>query len=268
MDIKLFKVNFYCCIVVFIVVFIFCGCSKRPIRVRHIHKRTPSRTYNQNTDSKPANGIGAPYYIDGIQYIPQDKPQNFVQKGIASWYGKKFHGKKTACGERYNMYAMTAAHKTLPLQTWVKVHNLRNNREIVVRINDRGPFVKGRIIDLTYTGAKKLGMADQGTAPVIVTVLGKLKKNSISTQKEYIPVNCFNGNFSIQIGAFQVRANAERLKAKLSRKYDHVHIAAYTDYRGTFYRVRVGKYSDLKEALFLEKQMYSNGHKTIFLIAD
>ncbi|MCD4742012.1 MAG: septal ring lytic transglycosylase RlpA family protein [Desulfobacteraceae bacterium] len=248
------------------------GCSKKVIKV-DVEKRDKTATI-KTTDTDSAysptastTGVGKPYYIDGIQYIPENQPQNYTQKGIASWYGKKFHGRKTASGEVYNMYAMTAAHKTLPLQTWVKVHNFKNNREIVVRINDRGPFVKGRIIDLSFTGAKKLGMADQGTAPVKVVVLGRLK-NPKSKKKEYLPVDLYTGNFSIQVGAFQVRSNAIILKQELSKAYKDVHIATHKDYRGTFYRVRVGKYSTLKQALMLEKQLNVNGRKTVFLIAE
>jgi len=269
MTIRFSKARTFSFIIVLSLLFVFPGCRKRVISV-DVDVAKPDRpvtTSHKNYEAKSRTGIGKPYSIDGIQYVPASKPQNYIEQGIASWYGKKFHGRKTACGEIYNMYAMTAAHKTLPLQTWVKVHNLRNNREIVVRINDRGPFVKGRIIDLSYTGANKLGMAEQGTTPVKVIVLGRLK-NPKSQQKEYLPVNPYKGNFSIQVGAFQVRSNAEKLKSELSQTYDNVHIVTYEDYRGIFYRVRVAKYSDLKQALLLEKQMNVNGQKTVFLIAE
>ncbi|MCP3891256.1 MAG: septal ring lytic transglycosylase RlpA family lipoprotein, partial [Desulfobulbaceae bacterium] len=153
------------------------------------------------------------------------------------------------------------------LQTWVKVQNLENNKEIVVRVNDRGPFVKGRIIDLSFTGAKKLGMAEQGTAKVKVIVLGRLKDPK-SKQREYVPVDLYTGNFSIQVGAFQVKSNANILKNELSKTYKDVHIVSHKDHRGTFYRVRVGKYSTLKKALMLEKELNVNGRKTVFLIAE
>ena len=165
------------------------------------------------------------------------------------------------------MYAMTAAHKTLPIPIFVEVTNLDNHRKIIVRVNDRGPFVKGRIIDLSFTGAKKIGIAEKGTALVKVTVLGRLK-NPTAQKKEYLPVNCYKGNFSIQVGAFQVKSNAEKLKNELSKTYNNVHIAIYQDSRGTFYRVRVGKYSNLKQALMLEKEMNVNGQKTVLLIAE
>ncbi len=250
-----------------ILLFLSTGCSRKGISVEVIKPDKSPSTSTKDYDSKSTTNIGKPYYIDGIQYVPESKPQNYVQKGIASWYGKKFHGRKTANGEIYNMYAMTAAHKTLPLQTWVKVHNLENNRKIVVRINDRGPFVKGRIIDLSFKGAKKIGIAEKGTAPVQITVLGRLK-NSTASKKEYLPVNWYTGNFSIQVGAFQIKSNAEKLKYELSQKYENVHIVRHTDYRGTFYRVRVGKYSNLKQALLSEKTLSGNGMKTVFLIAE
>jgi len=101
---------------------------------------------------------------------------NGIETGKGSWYGKKFHGRKTASGEKYNMYALTAAHKTLPFNTMVEVTNLSNNRKVTVRINDRGPYAKGRIIDLSYLGAKKLGYLNKGVAKLKVRVLSKKNK--------------------------------------------------------------------------------------------
>jgi len=115
------------------------------------------------------------YTVNGKTYYPLKSAQGYRQEGIASWYGKKFHGRKTASGERYNMYAMTAAHKTLPLNTTVRVTSLRTGRAIHVRINDRGPFVGGRIIDLSYTAAKNLGIITTGT--------GRVRVEAIDTQK-------------------------------------------------------------------------------------
>lgn len=112
------------------------------------------------------------YEVFGKKYhvLPKTK-HGHTQKGMASWYGTKFQGKRTSSGEPYDLYSMTAAHKNLPLPTYVKVKNLKNNREIVVKVNDRGPFVDDRIIDLSYAAAKKLGIFEFGTAPVSVTVI-------------------------------------------------------------------------------------------------
>jgi rare lipoprotein A len=118
-------------------------------------------------------GHPKPYKVHGNWYQPLPSATDFREVGLASWYGKKFHGRRTSNGEIYNMYAMTAAHKTLPLNTWVRVTRRDTGKSIVVRVNDRGPFVTGRIIDLSYTGAKKLGMVGPGTARVIVTALGR-----------------------------------------------------------------------------------------------
>ncbi len=119
--------------------------------------------------------IGKPYQINGVWYYPQDDP-DYDETGIASWYGEPFHGRKTASGEIYDMNALTAAHKTLPLPSRVRVTNLENGRSIVVTVNDRGPFVPGRIIDLSRRAAQLLGMDKQGTAKVRVTVLPRAPK--------------------------------------------------------------------------------------------
>lgn len=111
------------------------------------------------------------YKVAGVRYSPQNKVQAFTQQGKASWYGKGFHGRKTASGERYDMHAMTAAHPTLPIPSYVKVTNLKNNKEVVVRINDRGPFHSKRVMDLSYAAAKKLDFTQQGIASVKVEQL-------------------------------------------------------------------------------------------------
>ncbi|WP_024790534.1 MULTISPECIES: septal ring lytic transglycosylase RlpA family protein [unclassified Lebetimonas] len=137
------------------------------------------------------------YAVNGNVYIPKKHvPIGWTQTGTASWYGPNFHGKYTSDGEIYNMYEYSAAHKTLPMNTMVKVTNLNNGRSVIVRINDRGPFVKGRIIDLSYAAAKKIGIDATGTAPVRVEVVG-------FKGKDYV-----NG-YMIQIGAFQRYEGAE-----------------------------------------------------------
>lgn len=112
-----------------------------------------------------------PYTVAGSTYYPLKTVKGFSETGVASWYGKKFHGRKTASGERYNQNKMTAAHKTLPFGTNVRVKNIENGKSVVVRINDRGPFKKGRIIDVSRAAAKKLGMINSGTAKVNIKVV-------------------------------------------------------------------------------------------------
>lgn len=159
--------------------------------------------------------IGKPYKINGVMYYPMESADGYSEVGIASWYGPGFHGKLTANGERYNQKAMTAAHKTLPLPTLVKVENLENGKSIVVRVNDRGPYSKGRIIDLTEVGARRIGMIDKGTAKVRVSVLSEDPDCYVSHGQT---VNIDKGNFAVQIGAFTVEDNAKRLASKFGKR--------------------------------------------------
>jgi len=117
-----------------------------------------------------------PYIINDRLYSPLPSSVGYEEVGIASWYGSDFHGRNTSNGETYNMHAITAAHKLLPMQTMLLVENLDNGKEIVVRVNDRGPFIQGRIIDLSYGAAQKIALIDSGTARVKVTALGEVKK--------------------------------------------------------------------------------------------
>jgi rare lipoprotein A len=160
------------------------------------------------------------------------------------------------------MYAMTAAHRTLPLGTYVKVHNLRNGKKVVVRINDRGPFVRGRIIDLSYRAAKRMGLVGPGTAPVRIVALGTQKKKPVKkkTEPTFVPGNYDTGDFTIQVGAFRDKGNALRLKNKLARTYKDAHITAHTGRGGTLYRVRVEKCTTLNQAMRYEKMLEAEGY--------
>ena len=121
--------------------------------------------------AKRLRGSMKPYVVRGKRYYPKARARGHVEQGMASWYGRKFHGRRTSNGERYDMYAMTAAHKTLPLPSYVEVKNLKNGRQAIVRVNDRGPFHDNRVIDLSYAAAKQLGVLQQGTALVQVRVI-------------------------------------------------------------------------------------------------
>ncbi|WP_231887710.1 septal ring lytic transglycosylase RlpA family protein [Thermodesulfatator autotrophicus] len=182
-----------------------------------------------------------PYRIGGKVYYPLPSAQGYVEVGIASWYGPGFHGKKTASGERYNMYAYTAAHKVLPMGTKVLVTNLENGRQVIVRINDRGPFVKGRIIDLSYAAARALGMHRKGTALVRIQALGE------SPQTHLV----FKGRYYIQVGSFANYANAVKLKEKLKKKFPIIRIEPFSKNGKTFYRVQVLAAQDLQKARML-----------------
>ena len=192
-----------------------------------------------------------PYRVDGIWYQPMEKAADFRQKGIASWYGKQFHGRKTSNGEVYNMYGVTAAHKTLPLGTWVKVRNLENGKSAELRINDRGPFVRGRVIDLSYGAAKKLGVVGPGTAKVEVIALG-IRRADTAKGERYTPIDYYSGKFTFQVGAFGDRRNAERLRDQLHASYNNAHIVPFVNGEDIFYRVRVGEFATLEESARFE----------------
>ena len=216
---------------------------------------------------RPA-GYPKPYKVLGKWYQPLPDSKGFRQRGIASWYGKDFHGKKTSNGERYDMHAMTAAHKTLPLGTYVKVYNLENNRQVEVRINDRGPFVRGRIIDLSYSAASKIGIVGPGTARVEVVALGTPVSSDEGSGRSYVQGEYYSGNFTYQVGAFANRDNAERLKRSLDKKYRNAHITVFDRGDQVFYRVRVGKFTNLEEAVRHELILIQDGFTDAILIAE
>ena len=166
------------------------------------------------------------------------------------------------------MYAMTAAHKTLPLGTYVRVHNLENNRSAVVRINDRGPFVRGRVIDLSYTAAKQVGIVGPGTARVEVVALGKRSTTSGHSASTYTAGDYYSGNFTFQVGAFLSRENAENQRRQLAQRYKNAHITVYDRGDHIFYRVRVGRFSTLQEAVEQEKILIQDGFTNAILVAE
>ncbi len=169
-----------------------------------------------------------------------------MEEGYASWYGPGFHGRRTASGEIYNMYAFTAAHKTLPLGTEVLVINLENGRQTIVRINDRGPFVKGRIIDLSYAAARALGMHRQGVARVRIIALaeGRVEDRRVVLKDPDLR----HGRYYVQVGSFSSYANAVKLKEKLARRFQTVVIEPIKKGARQFYRVQVYVASDLASA--------------------
>lgn len=217
-------------------------------------------------------GTQQPYKVNGERYDPLPTAAGFVQEGVASWYGKDFHGRKTSNGEIYDMYAMTAAHKTLPMNVHVKVTNLENQRWTVVRINDRGPFVKERVIDLSYSAAKELGVVGPGTAPVRVVALGYPEKPVASASPSAAvtyrqPASYEPGPFMVQVGSFAVAENARRLAAELKGRFGAASIVeAWVD--GTlFYRVRAGRYETLDLAKASLPRFAERGYRNCYVVA-
>ncbi|WP_281347184.1 septal ring lytic transglycosylase RlpA family protein [Thermosulfurimonas marina] len=190
---------------------------------------------------------GKPYKANGRTYYPLPRPLGYTEEGLASWYGPGFHGRRTASGEIYNMYAFTAAHKTLPLGTYVLVTNLKNGRRVVVRINDRGPFVPGRIIDLSYAAARALNMVEDGVVPVRITVLAPARPGPKGPVFARVP-NLKKGEFYLQVGAFRSYTNAVRLRERLARRFRTVLIEPYDSPEGPFYRVKIFLAYDLEKA--------------------
>lgn len=211
-----------------------------------------------------------PYQINGIWYYPIPSAEGYVEEGLASWYGRDFHGKKTSCGEPYDMYAMTAAHKTLPLGTFVKVTHLDTGRSIVVRINDRGPFVAGRIIDLSCRAAQELGSAQKGLARVRVEAVQAASEQHIgqNTYWRTEPIPSFRyGLFTVQIGSFREEKNALNLRMKMSQSYKETQVSPFAYHGDQFFRVQVGSYQDLVLAQQELERLRRSGFPDAFVVA-
>lgn len=236
---------------------------KQAVDVAHIPDAVPRH------EPRTRAGNKSRYTVLGKTYTVLPHSRNFVETGIASWYGNKFHGRKTANGEIYSMYGMTAAHKNLPIPSYVRVTNLNNGRQVVVRVNDRGPFHDGRVIDLTYAAASKLGFVKQGTAPVRVETVGpgdqpgsaihtaaapalaqgaivdnpteglsqgaRLKAPAPENSAGYqLPDNTF-----LQVGAFSARLSAENLRRRIDTLTE-LPVSLIQPQSDALYRVRVG----------------------------
>lgn len=216
-------------------------------------------------ETRGLKGWQKPYMVDGKRYDPLMSHEGFVQEGLASWYGDDFHGGPTSNGETYDMHAMTAAHKTLPLGVYVRVRNKRNKNEVVVRINDRGPFVKERIIDLSFAAAKQLGITDAGTAPVHIEALG-YRSDTDASAPYRSPASYDAGDFAIQVAAFASRENAERLAARMRKGYGSAGIEDAMVNGSRFFRVRVGSYGSLAKAEKARGEFERSGYPGSFVV--
>jgi rare lipoprotein A len=193
---------------------------------------------------EPRSTRGNPlsYEVFGKRYIILPSADGYVERGVASWYGPDFHTRSTSSGEPYDMYAMTAAHKTLPIPAYARVTNLSNGRSVVVRINDRGPFVDNRIIDLSYTAAHKLGMTQAGTAFVEVRVItpGSTAEAVRGIAPPFLPDPLTPPRHYLQAGAFGVAANATQMVERLRKAGVSNVLLREPDAATSLYRVRVG----------------------------
>ncbi|MEW6313988.1 MAG: septal ring lytic transglycosylase RlpA family protein [Pseudomonadota bacterium] len=207
-----------------------------------------------------------PYVALGRMYTPQSRAGHYRVRGIASWYGRRFHGQKTASGEIYDMYAMSAAHPTLPIPSYARVTNVKNGRSVVVRINDRGPFHADRIIDLSYTAAQKLGLVGSGSGEVEVESLVPGMENAppeipavaAATQKTEAPTMALSAEGSgvyLQLGAFSARDNAENFLARLRDEVNEIGGTLGMEVQDGLFRVRVGPFADRTSARAIAERL-------------
>ncbi len=201
-----------------------------------------------------AAGNRSPYTVNGVTYEIMDDFRNYRERGIASWYGSKFHGHETSNGEIFDLYAASAAHKTLPLPTYARVTNLENGRSIVVRVNDRGPFHPDRLIDLSYAAAVKLGYMERGTAEVEVEVLNIAgvddRRGAPGTHYRFL-----------QLGAYSAEDGARRMQGELQAFLQAPVAVTPVEAGGrTLYRVRVGPVSSSEEMALVQQQLRDGGY--------
>jgi rare lipoprotein A len=215
---------------------------------------------------EPRSAHGNPpfYKVLGRRYVVLATGDGYLERGVASWYGPTFHGESTSSGEKYNMYGMTAAHKTLPLPTYARVTNLKNGRSIVVRINDRGPFVANRLIDLSYSAAAKLDMLKEGTTLVEVKSLTVQEPDELTRSAETPPPSLY-----VQAGAFSDQRNAEHVLDRLhTGGLPSAFILAPPDGKPALYRVRLGPISSVPEFDQLAAKLKALGFPDARLATD
>ena len=222
--------------------------------------------------AEPRSASGNPpfYEVYGRRYHVMNSSRGYRERGVASWYGQKFHGRRTSSGEPYDMYAMTAAHKTLPLPAYARVTNLANGHSVIVRINDRGPFVDNRIIDLSYAAASRLDMIRDGTAMVEVEVVETAR--SPAPAGTAVQANRTEaGSMFIQAGAFRSRENAESLARRVRTQASEKTTVFIREDRidgDSIFRVRVGPVSGVDQFDRLIEQMARIGISDAYLALD
>ncbi len=215
---------------------------------------------------EPLSRYGNPefYVVDGVRYVPLKSAEGYVERGVASWYGPDFHGGLTSTRESYDMYQMSAAHKTLPLPCWVEVTNLENGRKARLRVNDRGPFKKNRVIDLSYAAALKLDVVNKGTAFVEVRAIAgpappPVRVASVAAPA-VAPATAENPRMYLQVGAFGERANADRMRRELEPTVGApVRVFEDRSHAPPLYKVQLGPIRDVDHADQLVSALASAG---------
>ncbi len=222
--------------------------------------------------AEPYSRYGNPesYVVFGKRYYTLPDSDGYMEQGIASWYGSKFHGRRTSSGETYDLYKMTAAHKSLPLPTYARVTNLRNGRSIIVKVNDRGPFHNNRIIDLSYVAAARLGILEYGTGLVEVEAINpSAPQPAATTRVAGKPLISEDAAMYLQVGAFSQRENADRLRSRLqTANVGSIQIIEGSGGAGPLYRVRVGPLASIDEADRIANTLVSQGISDTRVIVD
>ena len=202
-----------------------------------------------------------PYTVDGERYVPLATAEGYREEGLASWYGAEEHGGPTSNGETFDMYQPTAAHKTLPLGCYLSVTNKLNGKQTVVRVNDRGPFVQGRIVDLSYRSARDLGIVDSGVAPVIIEVVSP---GSGTPRPVSAPVAA--GIYTLQVASFSDPETARQLSAQLRKDLSFSTVREVETGKGRFYRVHAGRFLSRAAAEEARVSLAEKGYPDAFIV--
>lgn len=259
---------------------LLCGCEPQPNRyvlkkdaapllkidVRHIPDAIPKE------EPLSRYGNSATYTVLGKKYTTLKTAHGYRERGIASWYGMKFHAYLTSNREAYNLFKMTAAHRSLPIPTYVRVTNLNNGKKVIVRVNDRGPFVPNRIIDLSYVAAKKLDMLTTGTAPVEVEAIIPKKRFTLSylippSAQKSSPTKV-KKKIWLQTGSFRVQSNAQQSATyirRLTGKATKLETFKKTNSSVSLYRVIVGPFENIEQTRPIQESLKNKGFKNILI---
>jgi rare lipoprotein A len=252
-----------------VILAVLAGCSSAPRGGGYYQNDGPGSRAASDLDRIPdavprieplASGPNRPYAVRGRSYTPQTADRSYRQRGLASWYGRQFHGRPTASGEPYDMYAMTAAHPTLPIPSYVRVRHLGNGREVIVRVNDRGPFISGRIIDLSYAAAHRLGFIAQGHAEVEIERITHTEIRAGRWQREAVPVPeptlvrttptpvASASSYWVQLGAFRQRDGAESFMGQVGAQVEWLAPLLTIVTEASLHRLQAGPYASRTEA--------------------
>ncbi|HEX9138300.1 MAG TPA: septal ring lytic transglycosylase RlpA family protein [Steroidobacteraceae bacterium] len=271
-----------------LLVIVLAGCAGRPRREAPPAPAAPPPTAAvteavPQPEARSAHGNPPFYDVNGQRYVVLANADGFVERGVASWYGPDFHGKNTASGERYDMYAMTAAHRTLPIPCYARITNLSNGRSVIVRINDRGPFASNRIVDLSYSAATKLDIVRHGTAFVELRTVDTLTDAAAAATEAppppapQPPAVSAPGPLEptaplalyVQVGAFADPANAQRVLARLqSAQITNAFVVTTGNAAHPLQRVRVGPVATVDQFDQLVAQLGTLGYSEARLATD